>query len=537
MISKLFGYRHKMLSLTRIAFVCSLAFAFVGTTVIPADAGWYKKKHKISKSFSAGAEFEIGKRCFAPINNEFDDVISDMINKGYEVEIGEIGLYNEETSNIYIPFAYDNTDYLHTYFPATDESSRRMAGADILFFEICTPSANWYFGFEHYNAVRVLDQDNPNTITDSTVLQASLGDPLNPAKYNTHNGPNDPFTGSSLIAVTGDEVSWNDLQSSLAVAGLGDKPINLQVIPQALFMNAESESTVPRDRLSYLMRFMQTRMPHPDGVEIGRENFFNLTHPLFVFRKLGVGVEPRQPLFQDVLDPTPPFSQVLIKKIFRHKFDRLVRTVVREFERKYDLEFIGSTPFVPEGGTVDDGTVDGQAANIFDHGEFCIENQVDCQFDKRDSHYSWDQESHTLGDDDYYLLIGVDHTKLGMAEVSQASTWFVKDPDNGNVFKIIDSLSDKELEEYSISDVVKIRRWFERFTARKSFMVQVTRPSNCIENVASFGGTNCLDTDTLANNDHFVFTGELTLNPKTGTRPDDDQVIPWRLLHFKVSNP
>ncbi len=519
--------RFKLLNAIRTVLLCSLVFAFAGATVFTVKAwghgtsgGGYETT---SKAFSASAEFVITDDC------NLEPVIGSMEDLGYSVTPGYFEPYDEETSQIYIPFAYDNTDYLVAHFQGNgDETSIRCGGQDILLLEVPTPSAFWYFSLGAYSAATITAQNGNNDPIAYTVLEASLGDPLNPANYDTGDF-NDPFTARSFIAVTADEVSRNDIVNALTDAGLlTDNNINLQVIPQSLFRFSDSDDTIPRDTLAYIWRMTKTREPHPDGLDFNfRDAFLIQDFPFLLFQK--PEVDPREPIDEELLDPTPPYHQVKMKRKLKPKFKNLVRNVVRNFERDYGLQFVSSRPFVSEGGM----TAEGHEAYIFEHGEFCIENEKDCMFDKRDSHYSWDKESHLLGYDDYYLLIGVDPTRLGMAELSQAATWYVEDPDNGNPFKLIESLSNKELEEYSIPEVVKIKGKSVKRAARKSFMVQITRPENAIDGIASMA----YDTDALSEEQHFIVTGELTLNPKTGTRPDDKQVIPWQLLHFKKVPP
>ena len=44
----------------------------------------------------------------------------------------------------------------------------------------------------------------------------------------------------------------------------------------------------------------------------------------------------------------------------------------------------------------------------------------------------------------------------------------------------------------------------------------------------------CPDTDKLGDEEPFVFMARAHLNPRTATMPDEEQLIPWRLLRFKV---
>ena len=537
----------KILNILRIALVWSLAFAFVGTTVVPVDAGWskqkyskykkYKKKHKkkISKSFSADGAFTIPGNCFKTADEDLDDVIDAMSDFGYSVDSGHLELYDPETSNIYIPFADNHTDYLVAHFEETGDNLIRFGGTDLLLFQICSPGRNHHFSFGAYNAARILDQNANGVPTEFTVLEASLGDPVNPVSIVDNNVPPDPYNAFTNIALTGDEQSWTDIVTAFTNAGLlSEETLTKEEIPQELFQFSTSDSDLPRDTLSYIFRFQPQRMVHPEARPLDLNGYFSQGFPVYRFSKNEK--DPRTPVMPELRDPAPPYKQVLIKKRFQRKFDYLVRKVVRDLEKKYDLEFISSTPFVPEGsplGPPGDPSPDGIGAHIFDHGEFCIENQVDCQFDKRDSLYWWDQEAHTLGDEDFYILIGIDHTKLGMAELSTRSLFLVNNPDNGNAFEQIDTLRHFDLKDYPVSNVLYTRNPFLKFVAHKSFLVQVARPQNCIEGIAPF----CIDTDILAADQEFIVTGELTLNPKTGTRPDEEHLVSWQLLKFKVSNP
>merc|ERR1712173_18198 len=76
-------------------------------------------------------------------------------------------------------------------------------------------------------------------------------------------------------------------------------------------------------------------------------------------------------------------------------------------------------------------------------------------FDNRDTYYSWDGEDHSLGENDYYLIVGLNHNNYSMSTTNSISLSAVTNTDNGNAFEIIDTVTNHQYQQYDLKDVTK----------------------------------------------------------------------------------
>ena len=193
---------------------------------------------------------------------------------------------------------------------------------------------------------------------------------------------------------------------------------------------------------------------------------------------------------------------------------------------------VSETRFIQEQGVVADSNGEELGVYITEGGFWCLENNVDCIFDNRDTTYTWDQTSYTLGADDIYILVGLNHNSYGMTLYNSAGIYYVRNTvDPAFIFTPLEepngSIIDDEYEEFNIEDVIG-SSFATTFT--DSFIASVSRPSNCLsDEMASL----CPDTDQLSETELFVYLARAHLNTRTQTAPNEDQLIPWRLLRFR----
>ena len=168
------------------------------------------------------------------VDDDIQEIVEQMNDLGYSVMSGQFELYDPETSNVYIPFARPDTDYLVSTFE-DGNSYYRFGGQDAIIWRGCTPPTVTYFGYRSYSAARIIDQDDNTVPTEFTILEASLGDTINQLVINTESNDDTffaaPFDRKTSIVTTGDQRTWTHIMESHTNAGLLDEmSINLDSI-------------------------------------------------------------------------------------------------------------------------------------------------------------------------------------------------------------------------------------------------------------------------------------------------------------------
>lgn len=491
----------------------------------------------------AGATRNAKGQCELSCENTDDniqDVIEQMADLGYGVATGHFEVYDHDNavqSDVYIPFADRSVDYLVSHFD-DGNTYTRIGGQDAIVFRGCTapllwnplnaacptPAPNYYM--HPYNAVRIVQQNDENVPTETVDLNASLGDPFR-IDENMLYGSNPssafpaPFDRKLNVAFSSDAQTLADLETAFSNADLVES-VNLVGIPSDWFIFSESELDTPRDTLTLIYALDWGALPE-DCVSCNKEIYLNQSFPFYIFYR--DQVEPLVPLPLTLASTEPPKSQIKEAKKIINKFDQLTGEVADYLATMYAMQLVGDYPFSSDSSTLDGLSMVG----TFDHGIECISQEVDCQFDTPMTHYWWDRNFHTLAGDDFFVVVGIDHTALGGAEFSKLGVYVEENAENGNAYEQLDVARITGLrEDYGFIDL-SLKKSLSDLPGL-SFLYQVTRPENCIFDIAGL----CPDTDALAADQPFMFRGDLTLNPATGTRPDPEQLVSWRLLHFKL---
>ena len=425
---------------------------------------------------------------------------------GYNVLSGQFELYDPETSNVYIPFARPDTDYLLSVFEDYNVHYR-FGGQDAIIWRGCTPPTVKYFGYRSFSAARITDQDDNTVPTEFTVLRASLGESINQLVVNTESNDDtlfpEPFDRKTNIVTTGDVQTWTDVMNAYVNAGLLDQmSLNLNAIPFPLFEYSESELDTPRDTIGLLLEIVFD----PDS-PCNNDLYLNQSFPFRLFYK--DESDPREAIDSNNRDD----SNQNITKCDRNpsggnedSFDNAVDDIINYFQNKFGYTFIIDTQFDDING-ISVGNNDAVDLNIFGYGEHCISNQVNCMCDNRDNFYRWTGEDYTLSDTNFYVIVGFNHNNFGSSVFNSLTVSRVFNQDSGNIMDGVGLFINYGFEKYGydlisngvICDNDNPSPCDEAFL-ENIFVVAVARPEHC--NVTADGiFPMCFNNDMLADDD------------------------------------
>lgn len=470
-------------------------------------------------------------------DDDLQDVIGHMLDLGYSVSTGsfEVELHGRAQ------FAVPGQEALVSSFDGAG-ASIALGPNDAVIFTHCTPSGNTVWSYQAAVEKIVQDPNDPQGVA----RRASLGEVTLNATNATTDGPG-PSSEKLLAVWTADRQTFDDVATALAVAGLDDRPPNLipiadRTVPDG---NGGTVRTLTADPGAYPQAHVTLRIlsvPPPDRTPFEFDR--GASYPFYVFQR------------QDLTDPRVPIDSTKDPSSAPHAdlgrasrgFDDLIKRVVRTFERDpFNFTLVSDRPFVRQNGV--DSTL-GIPVNVVEGGATCLADDLDCGFDDPDSHYAWPGDSILLGDQDYYVVVGLDYAKLPglggpMASASRLllyrgdagfSPRFEEIPGGGF------DVSSTPLLALSNADFDGLPRPVDatftgglpkkaRAVVSSAFMVPFARPARCLADLPEL----CIDTGLVGGSQPIALVSRLSLNPATGTRPDPDQVIPWRLLHFQVT--
>ena len=273
----------------------------------------------------------------------------------------------------------------------------------------------------------------------------------------------------------------------------------------------------------------------PNGTVCDKDQYLNQSFPFRVFYTNQDA--PRQPITAD-LRPTKDEEQCSksnLKKS-KHYLDKSVSNIIEYVNQEYGYQIVSNVALNDDDGQSKWLTQwlppnEDDFVYIFKHGFYCILHQVDCMFDNRDTYYSWNGQDQILTDDEFYLVVGLNHNNFSLSTMNSISLASVTNPDNGNAFEIIDTVTNQEYEQFDLSDLIQCDT-DSCVELEDVFAVQIGRPDNCLNTTVI--PSICPDVDVLAAEERFIFFGEATLNPVTKTMPDQDCMVEWRLLKFST---
>ena len=472
------------------------------------------------------------------IDDDIQDLIEAMIDLGYGVTTGHFEVAPTGAAQ----FAGPGQDALVSSFDDFGSvPSAALAPTAAVIFTHCTPSGNTVWSYQAAVEKIVLDPNDP----DGIARRASLGEVTLNATNATTDGPG-PSSEKLLAVWTADQQTFDDIATSLVSAGIDDRPANLIPIADLTVPdgNGGTVRTLTADPGVYPQAHVSLRIlsvPPPDRTPFEFDR--NTSYPFFVFYR--TETDPRVPV-----DATKDPSSAAHADLDRASrgFDDLIKRVIRTFERDpFDFTLVSDQPFVRQNGV--DSTL-GIPVNLAEGGATCLADELDCGRDDADSYYAWPGDSILLGAQDYYVVVGLDYAQLpGLGgPMAGASRLLFQRGAAGSPPRFEDipasgfDVSSTPLLALSNTDFDDLPRPVDatftgglskraREVVPSAFMVPFARPATCRADLPDL----CIDTALVANGQPIALVSRLSQNPVTGTRPDPDQVVPWRLLHFQVT--
>ncbi len=504
-----------------------------------------------ASEFSASVELDTSNKDITceNVDDDIAEIVEQMDDLGYSVISGQFELYEPGKNGFYLPFARPDSVYLISLFEDGLQYSYRLGGRDVIVWRGCTPPETDSFrtSMHVYNHRRVLTMENfiPTSTLD---LQASLNDPLllKEGEFNTEENLDtshaSPYDRKTNVVITADMNTFNDVRNAYINADLYENnTLNFLAIDPSSFIFSESELDTPRDEVTVVLQIDKLKPYHQEAFDLHahRPHWKYLPTPQDLFLPKGQSYPFRlfykdettavTPATVELRDTTPTPAQVQQAADLQAPFNDLVDEVVAYFQNQ-DYTLLSDTPFTTNGATVA-----GQSLFSGEHGQACVSKGESCQYDVNiDASWS-DQNAHELSNQDLYVVVGLNHAQLGMAEFgSYLGMYHLANNDN-NLQEIarwrsVDfpwpSAYDVISNGYSPDPLV-------RTVGKQSFITHLTRPDKCAASSDKSASTFvCFTTDELALTDSFIFRGSVSLNPETNTRPDESQLVPWRLLWF-----
>jgi hypothetical protein len=507
-------------------------------------------------AFSAQTSVSFDECCPENID-DLQDVIEFMNDSGYGVTRGEFAAPREAGAppgeqfaatgslgpdgSLLYPGSHDSVAHFDEVLSG-DDTLVRLGGQDAVVTRLVSNSTNAIWSWDVSIGGIVQDVGGPVLLrgasTGGSANQATM--PLGPE-----------LQGQKVNVVwSGDQNTIEDVAAAFAFAGNTD-PILVVPIPDVQIPDgaggtgsafSASDLDVPRGLFSFRRRWnLKPGRVAEDidslvgPVDLGNGNHAGESAPLYVFRK-----DQKAPLTPVAAPSTfsPPHADLVSKTT--SDFDRLVQLVIRYFDEQLHLTFVSDQPLLAKNGVESHL---GVPADIFEGGARCIADGLYCGLDDPLSHYAWPGDSIVLEPDDFYLVLGLNYGRLvglggPMAEVSLVGVYNVEDPDDStkHFTPIAEIGITNDEEDDANQGILPLDNFLTgKFSRRaralfpNTFIVEIARPENCYDTLAGI----CLDTNTMAQGEPIVIAGRLQLNPVTGTKPDDAQIVPWRLLHFK----
>ncbi|MEM8997621.1 MAG: hypothetical protein AAGF23_22750 [Acidobacteriota bacterium] len=420
---------------------------------------------------------------------------------------------------------------LGSSFGKNQDIARILEGESIFFLPACAPPSQfpWSIDLQIEGVVFNANPSGPPDAILGPLLRASVGE----ATINRDNVKS--VGGEFVIGITGDQLTYGEFEQAAMAAGYDPAMLNLLRVPDIqvpdgeglggltdLFSGKTTDFPLPLLGITWNIHHAGYGTSHA-------ENLVPRSSRVFVRE----AERPRQPFPLEDVNPTSANHESLVDK-HSQDFDDLVSAVIAYFETERGLLFLSDQSLTSENALESNA---GIGAFTFEGGQACIDAELDCGFNSSDTLYAWPGDSSFLDDDDYYVLVGLDYTLLDqmggpMASQAIVGVHFVtEDPSGGDNVYLGDGF-----EIHAARRELPLRalpNWtgdgLSSVVTENSFLFQIVTEANCPVG---------LESAALCVSDLFgepiAFISQLMLNPVTGTRPDPDQVIPWRLLRFEI---
>lgn len=484
-------------------------------------------------------------------DDDIQDIIEQMADLGYGIKTAQLEFWKYDFSSrettqwakdFEIPFAERNSHYMVLTYDSEANTGKYdnvlNSFQDAIVFRGCTPPelTNMRLSFQSFLEVRQTGYDESGEETFTQLIRGSLTDPLWLENLKTQTNDNSlfpaPYDRKTNIVFSADQRTIDDLKTAFTNADLlTNDEFNVHALPTDRFNFTDDPGGYPLTQvLRIFMKWDRLEDYHPDAAKLHPSDYISEVYtrqsfPVYIFYR--DAYEVREKIPENLRKTKPPRAQQELARSYKKLFTKMVKEVITHYQNQ-GLQLVSDTKFSSQGAYVE-----GLPVFNAEHGDYCIANTVDCQYDSYADAYWWNQQTHQLEDDDVYVVVGVDHAKLGMADGGSYLGIYDLQDAEGKLAQEIDSWTGSELSWSKVNDAVV---FFTDLSLEPlgelSFLVQLTRPHNCMEGDPAYA-FRCADTTQIAEDDVFIFRGRTSFNPATGTRPSNSQLIPWRLLHFK----
>eukprot|EP00593_Proboscia_inermis_P000116 CAMPEP_0171292972 /NCGR_PEP_ID=MMETSP0816-20121228/995_1 /TAXON_ID=420281 /ORGANISM="Proboscia inermis, Strain CCAP1064/1" /LENGTH=534 /DNA_ID=CAMNT_0011763243 /DNA_START=110 /DNA_END=1714 /DNA_ORIENTATION=- len=438
--------------------------------------------------------------------------IDDMDEAGYEVRIGDIEIFSEETcklpenafyclgNNPGSPYAASNIPVIPGQVPFPYGTRMREDEAIVLIG--VTPPLAKYFGFTFYlNNVEYNVGDSnggygkgiPTVIKPEdgrSHIQASLEDPINPSNMNvTSNGSYDDAFNKDFVLISSPDQN--------IVSTIKDQLIKLGV-PESIF-NVQGLSS--------------------ETIDFGIEEKHDVVSPLF-----------RMAFFDDEDDMTDylrsiPWSLLRVTpKVMTNEtipFDRIERDVrsadattqeylrpsMNQLVREIKQQFKGRDGFEARSLVVDADP------------DKCIDERTKCFFENTDSAYFGNFPGRLFPEYGHFVVIGVNHVEAGYARYSSVTLYGAREFISVGSFTSVGDMKGS-VDRYIPDDPYK-----DQFYAMH-FKRNCTGMEYCID-VPLEGEGSMVARDTQ------IFMDRAYMDPNGTNGPDPAKLLPFRVIYIE----
>lgn len=249
-----------------------------------------------------------------------------------------------------------------------------------------TPPKAAYYGFTHYLV------DRADALGKRKDLFASLSDTINPTniRVSSDGTYDDAFNKDTVIVSTADQNMYTAIEGAMNSSGVSSDIMNLQVFPSSILnLGLEREADV----VTFLFRIAI--------FENEDEETSYLSRPPFMLFRITPKVEREiEPLIaSDRVDRRTGQTEANLAG----SLDELERAI-RQSHQGITLANSKTNP-----------------TSLY--GEQCIEESTGCLGDNPDAAYLSNVPGRRLQEDDYFIIIGVNHMNAGRARYSNVSVY------------------------------------------------------------------------------------------------------------------
>ncbi len=435
--------------------------------------------------------------------NKFNDILSDLENKGYTVDIGRHIYLNNSTEYGANPNGIYGV-YEFKWLAVQEDLFWYIPGESAMIFHGCSPPNASYYSYRSYLGKEAGINVFPQTF-------ASLGDSTNQLVIN-YTGSASPFDALISIVTTGDQITYSDITASFTKYEL-QNTLNLDSIPSVY-----NDVIFGKDQRKSDIFTMLSRIAIPFDVT-AYHKYINQTWPVYFLSRGNKTIEQFQPRQKYELELRNKTSEINEFEIYSESLHKLTETVTSYFEQTYKMSL----------------AVRSQLRTDALNGTECIEYNSACLRDNEDACYfnsnfnASNYSKQLMTDDRFYVVLGVNHNTINQTVYSSVGIYkltpgYPRYSQIGGITNFDPNFANSAVMfDPSLENVAQM------------FAVTVARPQNC--ELMNGKDVPCLGVNEqkIGDIDPFIFVTRAYLNPSTQTGPSYEQIIPDVVLEFNIA--